>query len=259
MKKESDLFSIGEIAQAIGVTRRMILNYEDRGLIRPDVKDSSTGNRYYTIDTFTRIRNIRMFQDLGLSLDEIRGYYDDTLELAPLIRRLERLRDELELHIEKLNELASASSGQIRLCRLPGQTIYRRDYQTDSVAEKTVFLRNTALEAMRAYGTDKTQRLYFLQYPIDRPEEVSFCVAVPPDSRGAQIETLPAMQAVMLCHHGAYEELPAAAQTLLAHARAHGLRPKGTLRHIYLEGPPQHKDASKFITQIALPIEETPL
>ena len=61
MKKDRDLFSIGEVAQALGLTRRIILNYEDRGLIHPDVKDSSSGNRYYTIDTFVKIRTIRIF------------------------------------------------------------------------------------------------------------------------------------------------------------------------------------------------------
>lgn len=72
MKKEKNLFSIGEIAKALGVTRRIILNYEQRGLIQPDIKEGTTGNRYYTIDSFTKLRSIRSFQNLGLSLDEIR-------------------------------------------------------------------------------------------------------------------------------------------------------------------------------------------
>ena len=43
---DQNLFSIGEIASSIGITRRMILNYEEKGLIAPDVKDGKTGNRY---------------------------------------------------------------------------------------------------------------------------------------------------------------------------------------------------------------------
>ena len=39
MKKERDLFSIGEVARALNITRRAILYYEEFGLIRPDVKD----------------------------------------------------------------------------------------------------------------------------------------------------------------------------------------------------------------------------
>ena len=73
MKNDQDLFSIGEIAKALGVTRRIILHYEERGLIRPDGRDGATGNRYYTIDTFTQLRSIRSLQNLGLTLDEIRA------------------------------------------------------------------------------------------------------------------------------------------------------------------------------------------
>lgn len=256
MKNEQDLFSIGEVARAVGITRRIILNYEELGLVEPDVKDSATGYRYYTIDTFTKIRTIRIFQNLGLSLSEIRGYFDGSFALPPLIRRLELLRDELDRHIEKLRERANSSPAQIRDIRLPQQTVYRRTYQAATVAEKTVLLRNTALAAMRAYGTDITQRMYFVEYPIHRPAEVSFCVAVPPESEGEFVETLPPTRALSLYHHGAYEALPAVAQQLMDYARAHDETPCGTLRHIYLEGPPQHKDKSKFITQVVLPVED---
>ena len=34
-----NLFSIGEIAKAVGVTRKTILNYEVKGLITPDKKE----------------------------------------------------------------------------------------------------------------------------------------------------------------------------------------------------------------------------
>lgn len=32
----------------------MILNYEDKGILLPDVKTGSGGNRYYTPETLTR-------------------------------------------------------------------------------------------------------------------------------------------------------------------------------------------------------------
>ncbi len=72
------LFTIGEAAKAMGITRRIILNYEEKGLISPDVKsevDGRNGHRYYTMDTLSRIGAIRLLQNLGLSLDEIIKYY----------------------------------------------------------------------------------------------------------------------------------------------------------------------------------------
>lgn len=105
MKKDKDMFTIGEAAEAIGITRRIILNYESRGLIKPDIKEGASGNRYYTIDTLTMIRTVRIFQRLGLSLDEIHGYFSGSTDLIKLIIRLETMRDELNLNIEKLSSV----------------------------------------------------------------------------------------------------------------------------------------------------------
>lgn len=225
MKKERDLFSIGEVARALNITRRAILYYEEFGLIRPDVKDGATGNRYYTIDTFVKLRTIRILQNLGLSLSDVLGYFDGDFALAPLIRLLP-------------------------------QTVYRRVCAAATVAERTTLLRSTALEGMRLYGTDISHRMYLVESPIDKPDQVAFCVAIPPESRGEYVETLPAAPALSLYHHGAYEQLPAAVKQLLTSAREQGLTPAGTIRRIYLEGPPQHKDPAKFITQVLLPVLE---
>ena len=111
---------------------------------------------------------------------------------------------------------------------------------------------------MRLYGTDLTQQMYLVESRIGRPGETAFCVAVPPESRGEHVVLLPAAPALSLYHHGAYEMLPAAVQQLFACAQAQGLTPAGSVRRIYLEGPPQHKDPAKFITQVALPLRETP-
>ena len=124
------------------------------------------------------------------------------------------------------------------------------------MAERTALLHATALEAMRLYGTDITPRMYLVESAIAHPQEVAFCAAVPPESEGNHVVTLPATPALSLYHHGAYEDLPAAEKKLRAYARQHGFTPKGTLRRIYLEGPPQHKDPARFITQVALPLEE---
>ena len=37
-KNNTPLMSIGEAAKALGITRRIILNYEDKGLLVPDKK-----------------------------------------------------------------------------------------------------------------------------------------------------------------------------------------------------------------------------
>lgn len=255
MKKDRNLFSIGEVAKALGITRRAILYYEEFGLLQPDMKDGAIGNRYYTIDTLVKIRTIRILQNLGLSLGDARDYLNDDFELPLLIGRLEALRDELNRHIEGLRERSNKEPPQVKQIRTSQQTIYRRVYAAPSVADRTKLLRDTAVEGMRLYGTDLTHRMYLVESHIQRPEEVSFCVAIPQNSKGEGVEVLPATEALSLYHHGAYEDLPAVAKRLFAYASDHGLTPTGAVRRVYLEGPPQRRDPAHFITQVVLPIE----
>ena len=256
MNTYDKLFSIGEISKAVGITRRIILNYESKGLIKPDRKEEPGGNRYYSIDTLTKIRSIRVFQKLNLSLDEIRRYLDGSEELPPLIRRLEAMRDELNLSIEKLCERAGTGVCSVKEITLEAQTAYIKTAEMSSIAEKTDFLRNTALEAMKKHGTDTTKRMYFTEYNLSNPRIVSFCVAVLPESRGENISVLASTPALSLYHHGSYETISETVTKLIKFAEDNHLDIAGTCRHIYLEGPPQHQDKSKFVTQVVLPLKK---
>ena len=249
MNVEKNMFTIGEMAKSIGITRKIILNYEAKGLITPDVKDGKNGNRYYTVDTFTKIRTVRILQKLGLSLDEIHAYLDGETDLLPLIRRLEAMRDEINLNIEKLYERANTNPTQIKEIHIDKQTIYRRTFTTESILDKTNILRDTAILAMREYGTDMTRRMYFLEYSLSAPNEISYCVAVPPESSGEHIVVLTPMRAICIYHHGAYEELPKVREKLLLYAKEHNLTPLGMCRHIYIT----HRAAKPDATASTIP------
>ena len=252
---DKNLFSIGEIAKAVGITRKIILNYEIKGLIVPDQKDGATGNRYYTIDTFTQVRTIRVFQNLGLSLDEIREYLNGSSDLGPMLQRLKKMRDELNLTIEKLEERTHEKGGEITEITIEPQYVYCRTYNATSIADKTNLLRDTALEAMRKYETDTRKRLYFTEHSANCPMDINYCVAIPDGCEGEYVKIIPKLKAISFFHHGAYEEIPIARKRLISYAEENNLKLTGVFRNIYLEGPPQHKDKSKFITQIIALIE----
>ena len=232
-QKEDRLMSIGEIAKSLGITRRIILNYEEKNLLQADVKDGATGNRYYLADSLTKIRTIRVLQNLGLSLDDIQAYYDGTTDMEPMSD------NDFELHT----------------VTIPEQTIYRRTMRADTVEQRKEHLRDIIPDAMRKYGSDTSKRMYFIEYPLEDPNLISYCIAVPPQSEGEYIHRLPEEKALCIFYHGSYESIPDIRDRLIAYAKEHGFSLKGTCRHIYLEGPPAHTDPSKFITQVALLVE----
>lgn len=255
-QNQNRLMSIGEAAKALGITRRIILNYESKGLLPPDKKDGATGNRYYTADSVSKMRTIRILQNLGLSLDDIYAYYNGTNDLKPIISRLETLRDEINLNIEKLKERVKAENDfKIQTFTIPAQTIYRQTLYADTVEKKKEDLRNVFLTAMRQYGSDTSKRMFFIEYPLDNLDLISYCIAVPPESQGENLISIPEEKALGIFYHGNYESLPDVRDKIVAFAKENGISLKGSCRHIYLEGPPQHQDPKKFITQVAIPLK----
>lgn len=255
MENVEQLLSIGEVVASLGITRRILLNYEAHGLISADVKGGSLGNRYYTLDTYTRISSIRSLQNLGLSLKEIGRYYKDGSDLFPMIARLETLRDELNLSIETLYAHTLPPSGEAILpVTLPSQTTYRQTFYAPTMAQRFEQLRNCGLTALRMYGYEMGKRPYYIEYPLADPLEISYGVAVSAGSTGEFVREDPALSALAVTHHGPYEGLPEVRQRILNYAAEHGIRPLGSCRHVFLEGPPQHQDPSRFVTQVAVPI-----
>lgn len=66
-----DMLSIGEIAYATGVSRRMLRHWEEAGLIAPAAVDEHTGYRRYSRTQVGRVRAISALRSVGFALAEI--------------------------------------------------------------------------------------------------------------------------------------------------------------------------------------------
>lgn len=117
-------------------------------------------------------------------------------------------------------------------------------------------MREIALEAMHKCGTDITGQMYFVEYPLNDTEEITYGVVAPSGSRGENILEIPEFHAIAAYHYGAYENISESRGKLIAYAKENNLKISGKCRHVYVEGPPQHKDKSKFITQVILPVAD---
>lgn len=56
---EKELFQMGEVTKALGLSRKILLNYEELGLLTPALKNAHNGYRYYSADNLVHIRLIR--------------------------------------------------------------------------------------------------------------------------------------------------------------------------------------------------------
>lgn len=121
---------IGELAKRAEVSHRTIHYYEEEGLLTPTERATS-GHRYYDAEALVRLHKIRQLQEIGLSLDEIRGvidlYFTDPsgiqgkqkvlallqgqlAETERKIAELSRFRDDLQRYIARIEYLIEQAS-----------------------------------------------------------------------------------------------------------------------------------------------------
>ena len=155
-----NLYQIGEVTKMLGVTRRMLLNYEDLGLLTPAYKNESSGFRYYSADNIVHIRIIKVLQGLGLSLSEINKYFNNTEKLEDVIERMTALRSQLDLCIAQLQLRQSQTpEPEIHFTTLPSFTAFCQEFKDSDLARKTEDLRKTFIEATKKYQLDTTGKM----------------------------------------------------------------------------------------------------
>lgn len=246
------------MAKILGVTRKAILVYEEKGLLTPAVRDDASGFRYYTADNMTQIRSIRSLQALGLSLQEVGEYYYDTEHIDHYLQRLLKLRADLDRNIQLL-QVRSAKPGNLTVCEavLPRQVCFCRQYPCRDTAEAAVRLRDTYIAAARTGKMSITGRMFTMRMDRD-PDTLNLMCCIPMEDGFGGAERLEFAETAALCvyYRGPYEGTGNAIRALAEYVRKHGVQTTGPYRSIYLEGPPNRGgNSADYITQVAVPVK----
>jgi DNA-binding transcriptional MerR regulator len=87
-------WTVGQVAQAAGVTVRTLHHWQSVGLLVPSGRTAS-GYRLYGGADLARLQRVLAYRALGFGLHEVRGLLDEDVDVASELRRQsERLRDQ---------------------------------------------------------------------------------------------------------------------------------------------------------------------
>ncbi len=182
-------WSIGELAQASGLTVRALYHYDEIGLLRAGERTAS-GRRRYTGHDLRRLYRIRALRALGLSLEEIADVLADPADDLTAIRGLLSAQlDALEAHAERIRQLqqqihgllgridnASVPDPEQFLTTLETISVFETSFtpeQREQLAERRAALGPEAIEAAKTEWAGLVEEL--LQHvqddtPVDYPQ-----------------------------------------------------------------------------------------
>lgn len=254
-KPDPSLFQIGEVAKLMGVSRKMILHYEELELLTPAHKDENSGYRYYSADNLTQIRSIRALQSLGLSLPEVREYYYDKTNIEAYIKRLTDLRTILDRNI-RLLELRASERGEmiVRHATLPQQVCFCRRYICRDTAEAAVRLRETYIDTARTGLMQKNGRMFTVRMNDD-PAVLDLLCCIPIDEcyDGPERMAFEKIPCICIYYRGPYEGTGNAISVLKRYTEENGIVTAGHSRSVYLEGPPNRGENAKDFSEVIIP------
>ncbi|MFO3714020.1 MerR family transcriptional regulator [Oribacterium sp. P9] len=112
-RKEEKLYTVGEVCEQMGITRKTLFYYDQIGLLKPSERVSSQQVKLYDNEKIARLRCILQYREAGLRISEIRELLDDQNVhrlsiLQTAMTRLQKERDGVEQEIVNLTKLIEA-------------------------------------------------------------------------------------------------------------------------------------------------------
>jgi cob(I)alamin adenosyltransferase len=152
-------WSVGELADAAGVTVRTLHHYEQVGLLSPASR-TGAGHRRYLGDQAERLYQITAMRSLGFRLDDIRRALDG-----------EDLRSVVRLHLEQVRDrMRQTAELNQRLERLLS-ALDSSDHPTEEIIQATEATVNVNLTTIYTRGGDngETSTAGKIRVPKDDP------------------------------------------------------------------------------------------
>ena len=121
---------INEVESIVKLSKKSIRYYEEQGLIKPGRNDENK-YRSYSEDDVTRLKEIKILRELGVTINDLKDYYNDKLSLDELINDRKKKIDEQKENYAQIEKICD--------------NILKSDNLSNQVQQSNKFSLNTSL------------------------------------------------------------------------------------------------------------------
>lgn len=265
------MFRIGEFSALTRISVKTLRYYDETGLLPPSYIDHATGYRYYAAQQLPRLHRILALKDLGFSLEQIgkalaSNITPQELRGMVMLRRSEqetRVREEqerlarLETLIKFMEQESKMSADVVIKEVAPQWVVSMREIlasfpSVGALYPKVVSQVGNSSDLGIAFAVWHDPELK--EKDIDG--EGGFLLKQPLDEHGeARVYQLDAATVASYMHHGAFNRLSEAYQTIMRWIDENHYRFAGPPRELYhYTVQPVRQDDESYVTEIQIPV-----
>lgn len=268
-------FSIGEMSRLMDVPVKTLRYYDEIGLFKPVEVNRHTGYRYYSTEQFEQLDIIKYLRLLGVPLSEITEHFasrrvDHFLQLlkrqdeiiSDKIRELEMTRRRFGSRIAELESaLYGSKVGLPLIKRFPDRPILRLDASIQRGPNLEMMVRKLEKLIGAAHSPIFIGKVGFTvseeNLRRENFQEYSsvFILVEEPIENPALSMLLPAGKYACLLFQGSHNESREPYRQLLAHIAENGFQIRGESIERAIVDEFISQDASRFLTEIQIPLK----
>jgi effector-binding domain-containing protein len=272
------MLRIGDFSKFGLVSVKTLRYYDEIDLLKPVKVDELTGYRYYSADQLASLYKINGLKNLGLSLEEIRLFMDESQNPAQLIELLRIKQKQAREHLREEHNRLKRLEEWLQKCEKEG-SMPAYDVVIKKVEAETVASIREVIPGYGAIGNlfgplyvyTSKKRLKVTGPPIGiyhdpeyREKDADVEAAVPvsgnplPEGK-VKVSQLPAVeQMACLVYKGPYEEISRGYQAVMSWIENNAYKVVGPCREVYLKGPGRILKGNpvEYITEIQQPIQK---
>lgn len=270
---KGSVLKIGDFSKLSRVSIKTLRYYEEMELLSPTHVDPSSGYRYYSVDLLPRLYRILVLKDLGFPLNQIGRMLDQQVQFEELrgmyllreAEQRERVEQE-QTRLEKLRERLRLIEKEMTM---PNDVLVKQAPAQWVASIRGVVPTYTSVgilfqEAWELLGPENTSGvpvafwhdMEFREKDIDAEAGIFLSAAIPEHGK-LKVYQLPEATVASVVHHGSYNRLNEAYNSLLCWVGKNGYKLAGPTREIYLKASyPVRPDDESYITEIQAPVEK---
>lgn len=268
------MFKIGEFSKVSNITVRTLRHYEKIGLLLPNKIDQQTGYRYYRADQLAKMNQIRLLQQVGLSLESIKEILQNQ-DLATLNHYYELREQEIQQELKALNtkkqlvkELKNQLKEGINMEKYNVVKKYLAPRKVMSIRKKIATFSDEGQLWQELYEEVGKQQVIFATPPSgvsiyhdleykesDVDVEVqSEVVGEYQDTKEVKFLEAPAMTIASVTFSGSFDQMPIVSQALATWIDANGYKITGPMLNISHVSPAQDPNPDNWVNEAAFVI-----